>query len=75
MEKIECKDVKIEWIDEELIGLFRCPECGYAKDGGNLMVSIYEEDPYECSNCHTKFVMKQEITVYKLVEGERDVKI
>jgi len=75
MEKIECKDVKIEWIDEELIGLFRCPECGYAEDGGNLMVSIYEESPYECSKCHTKFVMKQEITVYKLVEGKRDVKV
>lgn len=58
------------WEEDELLGLKFCPECGFNYERDFLLISIYEEDGYECKNCHAKFVIKQHKTsVFKLEDG------
>ena len=65
--EINYNDYDILWIDDELIGLRYCPICKHKYyPGDSLLVSIYEDNPYKCVNCHTKFLMRQEVTLYRL---------
>lgn len=73
MNKIDITDkVKFwkSWEEEELLALKYCPECGFDYGDDDLFISIDENDPYECKNCHTKFIIVQHKTsVFKLENG------
>ena len=74
MKRVKVEKYTRDWEEDELLSLEECPECKRSVDEmkcSDFVVSIYEDHPCTCPNCHTQFIISQHATtLYKLVEGE-----
>ena len=60
------KDVEFTNNDDECLSITKC-KCGMIFDPWEFIISIYENDPYECSSCKRKLFFRNSITIFEKI--------
>jgi len=55
--------------DDEALPVLKCV-CGHRFQSWDFIISVYEEDPYQCPKCSAKLFFGSSITVYQIEEEE-----
>lgn len=67
----EIENPEFAWIDDEVVGIVKCPICHAHEEYNAFTVNIYynwKNGRNQCPNCHRKFVIEQITKLYTTIE-------
>ena len=63
------KEVNFENNDDESLPITKC-KCGHIFEPWHFIISIYDEDPYECPECGCKMFFRNKIKIYEVKDKD-----